>query len=234
MTVASPSSSGKIALCDDVRVTDEVLADQVDYYRRRAGEYDVTAYGDVAAARARIARLVAEMRPAGSVLEIACGTGLWTEALAGWADTVTAIDAAPEAVAIARDRVRPARVSFEVADVFSWDPGTRFDVIFFSAWLSHVPASRFGRFWQLLGSLLAGNGRVLFIDEHVDERGKEAYVTGRDEVVERRLRDGSTFRVVKNFVDPAELEPRLRRLGWECAIRRDGPDWVYGEARLAR
>ena len=63
------------ALCDDVRVTDEVLADQVDYYRRRAGEYDVTAYGDVAAARARIARLVAEMRPAGSVLEIACGTG---------------------------------------------------------------------------------------------------------------------------------------------------------------
>src|SRR5215470_18111653 len=86
------------------RVTDEVLADQVDYYRRRAGEYDATAYGDVAAARARIARLVAEMRPAGSVLEIACGTGLWTEALARWADTVTAIDAAPEAVAIARDR----------------------------------------------------------------------------------------------------------------------------------
>ena len=149
------------SLCDDVRVTDEVLADQVDYYRRRAGEYDVTAYGDVAAARARIARLVAEMRPAGSVLEIACGTGLWTEALAEWADTVTAIDAAPEAVAIARDRVRSASVSFEVADVFSWDPGTRFDVIFFSAWLSHVPASRFGQFWQLLGSLLAGNGRVL-------------------------------------------------------------------------
>jgi demethylmenaquinone methyltransferase/2-methoxy-6-polyprenyl-1,4-benzoquinol methylase len=221
------------SLCDDVRVADEVLADQVAYYRRRAGEYDATAYGDVAAARARIARLVAEMRPAGSVLEIACGTGLWTEALAAWADTVTAIDAAPEAVAIARDRVRPAKVSFQVADVFSWTPGTRFDVIFFSAWLSHVPASRFGQFWQLLENLLAGNGRVLFIDEHIDERGKEAYVAGRDEVIERRLRDGSKFRVIKNFVDPQELEPRLRRLGWDCTIRRDGSDWVYGEARLA-
>jgi 2-polyprenyl-3-methyl-5-hydroxy-6-metoxy-1,4-benzoquinol methylase len=229
----SVSPQAAVSLCDDVRVTDEVLADQADYYRRRAGEYDVTAYGDVAAARARIARLVAEMRPAGSVLEIACGTGLWTEALAEWADTVTAIDAAPEAVAIARDRVRPANASFEVADVFSWDPGTRFDVIFFSAWLSHVPASRFGQFWRLLGSLLAGNGRVLFIDEHVDERGKEAYVAGRDEVVERRLRDGSTFRVIKNFVDPEELELRLRRLGWDCTIRRDGSDWVYGEARPA-
>jgi hypothetical protein len=75
---------------------------------------------------------------------------------------------------------------------------------------------------------------VLFIDEHVDEREKEAYVAGRDEVVERRLRDGSTFRVIKNFVDPAELEFRLRQLGWDWAIRRDGGDWVYGEARLAR
>ena len=85
----------------------------------------------------------------------------------------------------------------------------------------------------MLGSLLTGNGRVLFIDEHVDESGKEAYVAGLDEVIERRLNDGSTFRVIKNFVDPGELELRLRRLGWDCAIRRDGSDWVYGEAHLA-
>lgn len=220
--------------CDDARMTDEVLAGQVDYYRRRAGEYDLTAYGDVEAAHARIARLVAEMWPAGRVLEIACGTGLWTRALAEVAETVTAIDAAPEAVAIARGRVRSANVSFEVADAFSWRAAARFDVIFFSAWLSHVPASRFERFWESLQSLLAADGRVLFIDEHVDERGKEAYVAGQQEVVERRLRDGSTFRVIKNFVDPEELELRLRRIGWDCAIHRDGSDWVYGEARLSR
>jgi hypothetical protein len=86
----------------------------------------------------------------------------------------------------------------------------------------------------LLESLLARSGRVLFIDEHVDERGKEDYLAGRDDVVKRRLHDGSTFRVIKNFVDPQELELRLRRLGWDCAIRRDGRDWVYCEARLAR
>jgi 2-polyprenyl-3-methyl-5-hydroxy-6-metoxy-1,4-benzoquinol methylase len=218
-------------VCDAVQVTDDVLAEQVDYYRRRADEYDVTAYGDVATARARIARLVAQMRPTGRVLEIACGTGLWTEALAGWADALTAIDAAPETLAIARGRVRSANVSFEVADVFSWNPGARFDVIFFSAWLSHVPADRFGPFWRLLDSLLAKNGRVLFIDEHVDERGKEAYVSGRDEVVERRLNDGSMYRVIKNFVDPPGLEDQLRRLGWDCTVRREGSDWVFGEAR---
>ncbi len=220
--------------CDDVRVTDEVLAEQVTYYRRRASEYDVTAYGaDVAAARALIARLVAEMLPVGNVLEIACGTGLWTEAFAEWADTLTAIDAAPEMVTIARDRVQPANVSFEVADVFAWDPAVRFDVIFFSAWLSHVPASRFGQFWQLLRGLLVENGRVLFIDEHIDERGKEAYTAGCDEIVERQLADGSTFRVIKRFVEPEELELRLRGLGWDCVIRRVSSRWVYGEARPA-
>ena len=215
-------------------MSDEILAGQVDYYRRRAAEYDATAYGDVPAVRPRIARLVAEMRPAGNVLEIACGTGVWTEALAGWADTVTAIDAAPEAVAIARDRVRSANVSFAVADVFCWHPGRRFDAIFFSAWLSHVPASRFGQFWELLRDLVIGHGRVLFIDEHVDEREKETYVAGQDEVVERQLRDGSTFQVIKNFVDPDQLELRLRELGWDCTIRRDGDDWVRGEARPAQ
>jgi 2-polyprenyl-3-methyl-5-hydroxy-6-metoxy-1,4-benzoquinol methylase len=214
-------------------VTDELLADQVAYYRERACEYDMTAYEDIAAARARIARLVAEMQPTGTVLEIACGTGLWTEALARLADKVTAIDAATEAVALARDRVRSEYVRFEVADVFSWATEERFDVIFFSAWLSHVPASRFEQFWQLLRRVLANGGRVLFIDEHVDVRDKEAYVPGRDEVVERRLRDGRQFRIVKNFIDPERLEHQLRELGWDCQIRRDGSDWIRGQARPA-
>ena len=214
-------------------MTEEILADQVDYYRRRAGEYDATAYGDLVTARTRITRLVTEMDPTGNVLEIACGTGLWTQALAASADTVTAIDVAPEVIEIAHDRVRSANVVFEVADVFSWAPGVRFDVIFFSAWLSHVPTSRFDRFWESLRGLLADGGRVLFIDEHIDERAKESYIEGREDIVERRLNDGSTFRVVKNFVDPARLELDLRRLGWDCTVRRDGSDWVYGEARPA-
>jgi len=209
-------------------VTDEELAEQVGYYRQRANEYDATAYGDVAAARPRIARLVAELRPRGRVLEIACGTGVWTEALADLADSVLAIDAAPEAMALARERVRSPNVRFEVADVFTWMTDDRFDTIFFSAWLSHVPLDRFEQFWQLLRPLLAADGRVLFIDEHVAVRDKENFVA--DGVVERRLEDGRTFRIVKNFVEPAALCERLRELGWECAIHREGIDWIRGSA----
>jgi 2-polyprenyl-3-methyl-5-hydroxy-6-metoxy-1,4-benzoquinol methylase len=218
----------------DVTVIDEVLAQQVTYYRKRADEYDVTAYGDVAAARVRIDRLVTRMRPSGDVLEIACGTGLWTAALARWASTVRAIDAAPEMIAIAREGVDSPNVTFEVADVFAWTTAARFDVIFFSAWLSHVPTTRFEQFWRSLRRLLADRGRVLFIDEHVDEHGKEAYGTGSAEMVERRLRDGREFRIVKNFVDPEQLSARLGRLGWRCRIDRNGRDWVIGEAQPVR
>lgn len=216
-------------------MTDEVLASQADYYRRRAGEYDATAYGDLVAARARIARLVAELQPTGTILEIACGTGLWTEALAPRADSLTALDVAPEALAIARERVTSSNVTFEVADIFAWQTSARFDVIFFSAWLSHVPTRRFDEFWHLLRGLLADGGRVLFIDEHIDERAKETYLTDDNEIVERELQDGTTYRIVKNFVDPDQLERRLRDLGWECRITRDDAHWVWvcGEARAA-
>ncbi|WP_433606395.1 class I SAM-dependent methyltransferase [Dactylosporangium sp. CA-139114] len=211
-------------------MTDDVLAEQVGYYRSRAGEYDATAYGDVDTARARIARLVRAMAPRGRVLELACGTGMWTEALAREAGSVHAVDAAPETIAIARGRVREGAVSFEVADVFAWRATGAYDVVFFSAWLSHVPQARFDEFWGLVRDRLAPGGRVLFVDEHVDEQAKEAFVG--DEVVERRLADGRTFRIVKHFVDPAALRDRLDGLGWECRIERDGDDWILGEARI--
>jgi len=225
MTGAVPHPEGH-----DVAADDDLLAGQVAYYRRRASEYDVTAYGDLDAARTRFTRIVAALRPAGNVLEIACGTGLWTSALAGVASTVTAIDAAPEMVDIARGRVKAANVRFEVADVFCWAPAARFDTIFFAFWLSHVPASRFEQFWRQLRGLVTGQGRVLFVDEHQDVRGKEAYVAGSDEVIQRRLGDGSEHRLVKVFVHPGQMSARLHQLGWQARVRRDGNDLVIGEA----
>ena len=113
-------------------------------------------------------------------------------------------------------------------------PDGRYDVIFFAGWLLHVPTSRFDQFWQSLRRFLVERGRVLFVDERVEEREKETYVDGREDIVERRLRDGSTFWVVKNFLDLDGLERRLGRLDWDCAMHRDGNDWVCGEARPAR
>lgn len=61
---------------------EDILAEQIRYYRSRADEYDATAYLDLDAARARIERVLAGLAPTGRILELASGTGMWTQSLA--------------------------------------------------------------------------------------------------------------------------------------------------------
>jgi trans-aconitate methyltransferase len=207
---------------------DETIIDeQIAYYRARAAEYDQGAYEDVDA----VPRLPVGSVPAGSdVLELACGTGVWTAQLVAQAATVTAVDAAPEMIELAR--VRAPQATFVRADLFEWHPPRRYDVVFFSAWLSHVPAERFAEFWELVGRCLRDGGRAVFVDEHVSEAGKERWLA--PEVVERSLSDGSTHRIVKTFFDPVDLVARLRDLGWHADVRPFGPRWVLGTATPAQ
>ena len=52
---------------------------------------------------------------------------------------MTAVDASPEAIAINRARVGRANVDYVEADLFAWTPPARYDLVFMSFWLSHVP-----------------------------------------------------------------------------------------------
>jgi SAM-dependent methyltransferase len=206
--------------------------EQVAYYRHRAAEYDLTSYGDVDRADHRIASLLEHLRPEGDVLEIACGTGIWTRHLAARARSLTAIDAAPEMISLARERVYSPAVTFVTADVLDWVPPREFDTVFFAFWLSHVPASAFGRFWSVVRTALASDGRVLFVDDLPDATDRETYVAGSGEVVERSLRDGTRHRLVKLVRDDQTLTEQLTELGWHATVTRSGPDWLLGQARF--
>jgi trans-aconitate methyltransferase len=92
--------------------------------------------------------------PTGHVLELACGPGIWTAILMRHATRVTAIDAAPEMLALAKAQVGQHRVLFLQADLFSWRPERRYDVVFFGFWLSHVPPGNFDAFWSLVDDCL--------------------------------------------------------------------------------
>lgn len=69
-------------------------------------------------------------------------------------------------------------MEFVCADIFDWTPPRRFDTVFFAFWLSHVPSEMFASFWSLVGRCLADSGWVIFVDEQVEEKAKEAYVAG--------------------------------------------------------
>ena len=106
--------------------------------------------------------------PAGEVLELAGGTGWWTQRLAERADSLTVVDASPETLEINRARVNRPDVDYIVADLFDWHPTRRYDVVFFSFWISHVPRPRFASFCELVSSCLLPSGRVFLIDNRLD------------------------------------------------------------------
>jgi SAM-dependent methyltransferase len=191
---------------------DALLTEQIAYYRARAPEYD-----RVYAEREDLRELVAladDLPIGGDVLELACGTGQWTGALAARARSVTAVDASPEVLDIARARVTSSNVRFDRADVFQWRPPRRYDTVFFAFFLSHVPPPRLGDFWNTVAAALAPDGKAIFIDE-----GPAA--AAREEVAAdvRRLNVGSQYRIIKVLHDPGKLTGELAALGWSADIR---------------
>lgn len=231
---------------------DRVLRDQIAYYRARAGEYDEWflrqgRYDRGAEANARwfdevetVVWALDAFHPSGAVLELAAGTGLWTQRLAPYAATLTVVDAAPEVLAINRLRLGESGerggVRYVEADLFTWWPEERYDAVFFGFWLSHVPDERFAAFWELVRAALAPGGRAFFVDSLYTQES-----TARDHVLRgpeasrmtRRLNDGREYEIVKVFHEPHALAARLAALGWQADVRSTGSYFVYGTAAPA-
>ncbi len=208
-----------------------VLGEQLAYYRAVAGEYHTHALDFPG--QHELGSAIGSFRADGDVLELACGSGMWTERLARTAASVTAVDGAPEMLALARDRVGPsATVRFVEADLFYWRPDRRYDAVWFGFWISHVPEERFESFWARVAEALAPGGRVFFFDDN--HRTDEEQVEGAaSPIVERRLRDGTRFRVVKIPYQPQQLEQRLRALGWDVTVSGSGPFYWGSGGRSA-
>lgn len=211
--------------------SDAVVREQVAYYRARAAEYDrvYSERGDLQV----LLPVIDSLPVTGDVLELACGTGRWTGSLAARARSVTAVDAAPEALAIARKRVRSPTVQFTCADVFAWRPLRRYDTVFFAFWLSHVPPARLPEFWRTVADALAPEGKVVFIDNGPGESAGEEVLTGQPvPSVRRRLDDGSEYRIVKVFHEPGQLVRDLAAWGWQARVWPVGTNFIAGAADL--
>jgi SAM-dependent methyltransferase len=226
---------------------DDLLDEQRAFYRARAPEYDDWWQrrgrydrGEHETAEwehqvAVVADALASFEARGDVLELAGGTGWWTDELVRTADRLTVVDASPETLEINRARVGQTDVEYVVADIFDWQPDRTYDVVFFSFWLSHVPRSRFSGFWSLVRSCLGRDGRAFLIDNRTDPTPgpivKDPFVVeyGPDLQL-RRLSDGSEYRVVKVMYEPEELTQAIEAEGWDAEI--DATRWfIFGSAR---
>jgi demethylmenaquinone methyltransferase/2-methoxy-6-polyprenyl-1,4-benzoquinol methylase len=219
------------------------LSEQLEYYRARAGEYDQwwlrTGRYDRgpelntrwAAEGKQVSEALVRSNPGGKILELACGTGIWTEKLLPFAAELTAVDGSSEMLAINAGKLSSPRVHYVQADLFQWMPDRKFDFVFFGFWLSHVPPERFEEFWAKVASCLAPRGRVFFLDSQheqtstaKDHRLSEPEAT----ILRRRLNDGREFQIYKIFYEPSKLEARLNSLGWNFQISQTDHYFIYG------
>jgi demethylmenaquinone methyltransferase/2-methoxy-6-polyprenyl-1,4-benzoquinol methylase len=194
------------------------------YYAQRAREYEriyakAERQDELAWLRARIPAIFAGRR----VLEVACGTGYWTQFIARKARHVVACDINEPVLEVAREKKLPAgRVEFLRADAFSLEGiPSGCDAAFAGFWWSHVPRADLPRFLEGLAGKLAPGAVVAILDNTYVE-GSSTPISRRDAQGNtyqvRTLLSGETHEVLKNFPTHSELADVVRPFAREAHL----------------
>lgn len=214
----------------------DILHEQLAYYRAEAQEYDEVTGGnkELRGAFALARDLLLQSGPFEEVLELACGTGVWTRFLIQIGKHVTALDAAPEMIALSQQKLGNAPVSYHEVDLFQWEPEQAYDLVFFANWLSHVPPKDLDAFLHKVSRAVGQDGHMVIIDQSTpmpedqqimkDGEGGKIYAR-------RTLLDGRAFTIIKAFYDEMALQKKLTALGFEVAISRLSKSFFYLSAK---
>ena len=152
-----------------------MASEQSEFWSTIAPRYDQVVDAQIGpATRSMVREHVAREGPLGRVVEFGCGTGFFTDVLAGKAERLVATDVAPGMVQLAERRVQATNVSFQVEDCqqSSFADGC-FDTAFISLVLHFTEPARTVR---EMHRLLRGGGTLLVVN--LDPGG----LTGLDRV----------------------------------------------------
>lgn len=202
------------------------------YYAKRAREYEriydkAERQDELAWLRERLPKLFEGRR----ILEIACGTGYWTQYIAKAAAHVTACDINEPVLEIAREKRFPRnRVRFVKADAFA--PGgicETCDAAFAGFWWSHVKKTELARWLSAMAKALPRGALVAILDNRYVE-GSSTPVSRRDgegnTYQVRRLLSGEKHEVLKNFPTASELADAVRPFAVEAHLEETQYYWL--------
>jgi len=214
------------------RMPENMSTEMVGYYAKRAAEYDrIYDLPERQADLQKLRQLCQSRFRDLAVLEVSCGTGYWTQYIAPSARSVTAADINEEVLAIARSR-QPAgvAVTFHRADSYALpDFNGSFNAGFSGFWWSHIPKRRLGDFLAGFYRQLKPGSLVVFIDNRYVP-GSSTPISRTDEngdtFQRRKLSDGSTHEVLKNFPSPDELRNAVGDSGSSIEITLLDYFWV--------
>jgi demethylmenaquinone methyltransferase/2-methoxy-6-polyprenyl-1,4-benzoquinol methylase len=170
-----------------------------------------------------------------NVLEIACGTGFWTQTISEVSTKIIAIDINDEVLNIAKAKKYNCEVAFLKDDAYILDKILeKYDSIFAGFWFSHIPKSKIRKFMEVIHNKLNEHALIVFIDNlfledrYLDENSSpiSRFDTEGNSYQIRKLRDHSRYEVVKNFYDEKSLKECFASYGREIEIHKLQYFWI--------
>jgi ubiquinone/menaquinone biosynthesis C-methylase UbiE len=195
------------------------------YYAERAAEYERIYHKPERQAELKQLRDFVENTFANTdVFELACGTGYWTEILSRTAASVVATDINEKVLAIARSKpIDRRKTTFRIEDAYDLPIFKKSFTSGLSVfWWSHIPKARLHEFLQGFHRIFSPGARIVFIENNYVE-GSSTPISRTDEHGDtyqlRRLDDGSTHEVLKNFPTESELRAAVEDLAVDVQIQ---------------
>jgi SAM-dependent methyltransferase len=195
----------------------------ITYYKNRAKEYeDIYFKPERQVELKKIEGILKNIFKDKTVVEIACGTGYWTERISLIARSVLATDINDSVLNVARNKSRlKDKVIFQNQDLFLFNPAEKFESLFGGFIWSHIKLQELYKFIDRINNLVLPGGTVVLIDNNYVE-GSSTPITGRDEFKNtyqtRKLKDESEHIVLKNFPTKEfmekELEGKVREMSF--------------------
>ena len=205
----------------------------IEYYNRRAQEFESIYHRDDPIRQREQATVASTMRQVlmgRSVLEIACGTGFWTEIASRSAQHIVAIDSSTEMLQIACSKsISADKVQFQHADAYALDSvAGDFDGGLANCWFSHIPKKRINEF--LLGfHKRIGRGASVFMADNVYMQGVGGELISQfdseDTFKMRELSNGSRHKVLKNYYTAYQIQQILAAFTFNLNIHMGSCFW---------
>lgn len=178
--------------------------DLIKYYKDRANEYEkIYSKPERQNELTASTKTLQEIFKSKNVFEIACGTGYWTEKIAGTANSIIATDINEAVITIAKQKNYPKNnVTFEIVDVFNYSSNIKHESLFAGFLWSHIKLQEMLTFLKTITELVKPGGTIVFMDSIYVE-GSNHTITQTDEFGNtfqtRKLDDGTQHLVLKNF-----------------------------------
>jgi ubiquinone/menaquinone biosynthesis C-methylase UbiE len=194
-----------------------------EYYSKRANDYEQIYHRNNPvrqSEQAKIKNLLRNSFGNKSVLEIACGTGYWTKAVAQTAQSITAVDNSTEMLEVAKAKNIKAHFINDNAYTLN-NVNDEFNAGLANFWFSHIPKDQINIFLTTFHKKLLPGSTVIMAENILNKDIGGEYIKKDEDVNTYKLRtlnDGTTYQILKNYYNEEELLSIFKPLSSELKI----------------